>query len=74
VFIPELGFGFGMLSFMGLFFYTVYGLRAAITGANALNVVIAVLAGSAVWAMVVPLVTDPGDDFFSGAFVYSLIA
>ena len=74
VFIPKLGFGFGMLSFMALFFYTVYGLRSTIMGANTFNLMIAVFAGFAVWAMVVPLVTDPGNDFFSGAFVYSLIA
>ena len=74
IFLPEIGFGFGVLSVAAMFYYTIYGIRAAIPNSDPLSVMISVAAGFAVWAMVIPLISDPGDNFVTGVFVYGLIA
>ncbi len=75
VFIPEIGFGFGILSIAAMFFYTVFGLRAAYPAVEPLRVVVAVLLGFAVWGMILPLVGElPNDNFATGVFVFGLIA
>jgi hypothetical protein len=75
VFIPEIGFGFGILSIAAMFFYTVFGLRAAYPAIEPLRVVVAVLLGFAVWGMILPLVGElPNDNFATGVFVFGLIA
>ena len=70
VFIPGIGFGFGLLAIAAMFFYTIYGLRAAFPAIDPLRVMIAVVAGFAVWAMILPLLSSPGDAFTPGTFVY----
>ena len=73
--IPEIGFGFGILSIAAMFFYTVFGLRAAFPAIEPLRIVVAVLLGFAVWGMVLPLVGElPDNNFATGVFVFGLIA
>jgi hypothetical protein len=75
VFVPEIGFGFGILSIAAMFFYTVFGLRAAYPAIDSLRVVVAVLLGFAVWGMILPLIGEyPDDNFATGVFVFGLIA
>jgi hypothetical protein len=74
VFLEEIGFAFGIASVALTFFYTVYALGAAAPRATALQVVLSVLAGFALWSLVIPIISDPGDNFVTGVFVYSLIA
>jgi hypothetical protein len=75
VFIPEIGFGFGILSIAAMFFYTVFGLRAAYPTIDSLRIVVAVLLGFAVWSMILPLISDlPDNNFATGVFVFGLIA
>jgi hypothetical protein len=75
VFIPEIGFGFGILSIAAMFFYTVFGLRAAYPAIAPTRIVIAVLLGFALWSMILPLVGEyPDNNFATGVFVYGLIA
>jgi hypothetical protein len=73
--IPEIGFGFGILSIAAMFFYTVFGLRAAYPAIEPLRIVVAVLLGFAVWGMILPLVGElPDNNFATGVFVFGLIA
>lgn len=73
--IPEIGFGFGILSIAAMFFYTVFGLRAAFPAIEPLRIVFAVLLGFAVWGMILPLVGElPDNNFATGVFVFGLIA
>jgi hypothetical protein len=75
VFIPEIGFGFGILSIAAMFFYTVFGLRAAYPAIAPMRIVIAVSLGFALWSMILPLVGEyPDNNFATGVFVYGLIA
>jgi len=70
VFVPGLGFGFALLAVAATFFYTNYGVRAAYPGIDPMHVMIACLAGMAVWAMVLPLLTSSDNQFAPGPFVY----
>jgi len=73
VFIPQIGYAFGLLSIAAMFYYTVFGLRAAFPAISPLRAMVAVLAGFAVWAIIIPLVSDaPDNNFTTGIFVYSL--
>ena len=72
VFIPGLGFAFGMLAVALMFFYTIFGIRAAFPNIEPLRVLIAVLAAFAVWAMILPLLTDGSNNFSPGVFVFEL--
>jgi hypothetical protein len=73
IFLPGLGFAFGILSIAAMFYYTVFGIRAAYPAVDNLRAMIAVLAGFAVWAIVIPLISDgPDNDWATGIFVYSL--
>ena len=75
VLIPEIGFGFGILSIAAMFFYTVFGLRAAYPAIEPLRIVVAVLLGFAVWGMILPLIGElPNNNFAAGVFVFGLIA
>ena len=75
VFIPEIGFGFGILSIAAMFFYTVFGLRAAYPAIDSLRIVVAVLLGFAVWATILPLIGEfPDSNFATGIFVFGLSA
>ncbi|MCH8813913.1 MAG: hypothetical protein IH957_02270 [Chloroflexi bacterium] len=72
VFIPGLGFAFGMLAVALMFFYTIFGIRAAFPNIKPLRVLISVLAAFAVWAMILPLLTSPSDAFAPGVFVFEI--
>jgi hypothetical protein len=70
VFIPEIGFGFAMIAIAATFFYTNYAIRAAYPQIDVLRVMIAVLAGFAIWLFILPILTSGGDAFAPGPFVY----
>jgi hypothetical protein len=70
VFIPGIGFGFGVLAIAAMFFYSIYGLRAAFPAADPFRVLVAVTAGFAVWCMILPLLSSPSDAFTPGTFVF----
>ncbi len=70
VFIPGIGFGFGVLAIAAAFFYTIYGLRAAFPAIDPFRVLVAVLAGFAIWCMILPLLSSSGDAFTPGAFIF----
>lgn len=72
VFLPELGFTFGVLSIAAMFYYAVSGVRAAAPGTSAGAAVLSVGAGFVLWISVMALISDPGDNFFNGPFVYSI--
>jgi hypothetical protein len=68
--IPGIGYGIGLMSIALMFFVTVFGVRAAYPAIDPLRVVVALLAGFAVWTMVLPLLSDTGNPFTPGAFVF----
>ncbi|MDO8615238.1 MAG: hypothetical protein Q7T33_05815 [Dehalococcoidia bacterium] len=70
VLIPGIGFGVGVLAVAAMFFYTIYGLRSAYPAVDPFKIMVAVLAGFAVWAMILPLLSGPGDAFTPGVFVF----
>lgn len=72
--IPDLGFVFGALSVIGVFWWTVYALRSALPAASELKLAAAVAAGMALWLAIVPLISGDGNEFVTGIFVYGLIA
>jgi hypothetical protein len=73
VFLPEVGFTFGILSVVAMYYYAASGLRAAVPAAGAGAVAVSVAAGFVLWLTVMALVSDPGDNFFTGVFVYSIV-
>src|SRR6266542_5885138 len=74
VFVPQIGFAFGLASIAATFYYTVFGIRAAYPNVDNLRAMIAVLLGFAVWAMLIPIISDyPDNNWVTGVFVYSLI-
>lgn len=70
VWIPGAGYGVALLSIALMFLLTVTGVRAAYPAIEPARVVAAVLAGFAVWTMVLPLMSDTGNPFTPGAFVF----
>jgi hypothetical protein len=70
VFIPWFGFGFAMFAIAATFFYTNFAIRSAYPEIDALRVVLAVLAGFAIWLFILPVLTSDGDAFAPGPFVY----
>jgi hypothetical protein len=75
VFIPEVGFAFGAASLLGVFYWTLFALRAALPAADEKRLFLAVLAGMLVWLVFVPLISNtPNDELVTGVFVYGLIA
>ena len=70
VFIPEIGFGFAMLGIAATFFYTNFAIRAAYPEIDTLRVMLAVVAGFAVWLFILPILTSSGDAYAPGPFVY----
>ena len=70
VLIPGIGFGFGVLAIAAMFFYSIYGLRAAYPAVDPFKIMVAVAAGFAVWSMILPLLSGPGDAFTPGTFVF----
>src|SRR2546422_373803 len=52
----------------------IFGIRAAYPNVDNLRAMIAVLLGFAVWAVVIPIISDyPDNNWVTGVFVYSLI-
>ncbi len=70
VWIPGIGFGFGILAIAAMFFYTIFGLRAAYPALDPFHTMVSVLAGFAVWAMILPLLSSSGDAFTPGTFIF----
>lgn len=70
VFIPGFGFGLALIAVALTFFYTNYGVRAAYPDIDPMRVMIACLVAMAVWSMILPLLTSPGDQFAPGPFVF----
>lgn len=70
VFIPEIGFAFGMLALAAMFYYTIAGLRAAFPAVDHMSTMLTVAAGFAVWLIVMPLLTSTDDAFAPGPFVF----
>ena len=74
VFLPEVGFTFGVLSIAAMFYYAVSGVRAAAPEASAGATLLSVGAGFVLWITVMALISDwPDDNFFNGPFVYSIL-
>jgi hypothetical protein len=74
VMLPEVGFTFGILSVLATVFYSIYGIGAAFRAPTRTAPVFSVLAGSMVWLLLIPIISDPGSNWVTGVFVYSLIA
>jgi hypothetical protein len=72
--IPELGFVFGLLSVIAVFYWSLFALRAALPAASELRLAAAVIAGMCLWAAMIPFISGPGNEFVTGVFVYGLIA
>jgi len=72
--IPELGFVFGLLSVIAVFYWSLFALRAALPAASELHLAAAVIAGMCLWAVMIPFISGPGNEFVTGVFVYGLIA
>jgi hypothetical protein len=72
--IPELGFIFGLLSIIGVFYWSTFGLRSALPAASELRLAAAVIAGMCLWVAFIPFISGPDNEFVTGVFVYGLIA
>jgi len=73
VFIPQIGFGFGLASVALTFYYTIFGIRAAYPNVDNMRAMISVLLGFAVWAFIIPIISSaPNNNWVTGTFVYSL--
>ncbi len=72
VFLPEVGFTFGVLSVAAMFYYAVTGVRAAVPETSAGAAALSVGAGFVLWITVMALISEPGDNFFNGPLVYSI--
>jgi hypothetical protein len=70
VFIPGIGFAFGVLAIAAMFFYSNFAIRSAYAQIDPMRVMLAVLAGFAVWLVLLPLLTSPSNQFAPGTFVY----
>ncbi len=72
--IPEAGFVFGLLSVIGVFYWSLFALRTALPAASESRLALAVVAGMSLWAVMIPFISGPGNEFVTGVFVYGLIA
>jgi hypothetical protein len=73
VFLPQVGFGFGLIAIAFVFFDTVFAIRSAYPSVSAWNATVAVSLGMAVWLALLPMFSDaPDNNFVTGPFVYSL--
>lgn len=72
VFIPGLGFGFGLLSITLTFFLTFFGMRSAFPAINPLRLLISLTAGAAVFMLVLPLLSSHDNAFASGVFIFEV--
>jgi hypothetical protein len=72
--IPEAGFVFGLLSVIGVFYWSLFALRTALPTASEIRLAAAVAAGMCLWAVMTPFISGPGNEFVTGVFVYGLIA
>jgi hypothetical protein len=74
VFLPEIGFGFGVLAIAAMFFYSNSGLRAAYPTIAPMRIMASVFAGFAVWTMFLPILTGDGNAFAPGTFIFEWTA
>jgi hypothetical protein len=73
VFLPEIGFAFGLLAIAFAFFDTVFALRSAYPAVTPWNATVVVTLGMLVWLALIPIFSDfPDNNFVTGPFVYSL--
>jgi hypothetical protein len=73
VFLPELGFAFGVIAIAFVYFDTVFAIRSAYPAISPWNAVVAVALGMFVWLALIPILSDtPDNNFVTGPFVYSL--
>jgi len=70
IFLPEIGFGFGVMAIAAMFFYSNFGIRAAYPTIDPLRVMLAVFAGFAVWTMILPILTSFDNAWAPGAFIF----
>jgi hypothetical protein len=70
VFLPEIGFGFGVLAIAAMFFYSNIGLRAAYPNIAPMRIMVSVFAGFAVWTMFLPILTGHDNAFAPGTFIF----
>lgn len=73
VFVPEIGFAFGVLSLIAVFFYSVYGVGVAFRGESRLGVSVSVAAGLMFWVTMITMISGPGSSYAPGVFVFSLV-
>ena len=73
LFIPEINFAIGLLAIAGTVYYTLFGLRAAYPAVSHPRMMLAVALGFAVWAVILPIISDGSDGFVTGIFGYSLV-
>jgi hypothetical protein len=72
--IPELGFVFGVLSILAVFYWSTFALRSALPAADEKRLAAAVLAGIVLWCAIIPFISGADNEFVTGVFVYGLIA
>ncbi len=70
VFVPGLAFAFGILAVAAMFFYTTYGLRAAYPKIGEFRIMVATLAGFALWVLLLTFLTSHERAFAPGVFVF----
>lgn len=74
IFLPEVGFAAGLMSIALTYYYAIAAIRASAPAASEKAVVVAVTAGFTLWiAMMALLSNPPGNHFYTGVFVYSLL-
>ena len=73
IFLPEIGFAFGVLAVAFVFFDTVFAIRSAYPSIGAWHTTVAVTIGMLVWLALLPILTSsPDNNWVTGPFVYSL--
>jgi hypothetical protein len=73
VFLPEIGFAFGLLAIAFAFFDTVFAIRSAYPAISPWNTTVVVTLGMLVWLALIPIFSDyPDNNFVTGPFVYAL--
>jgi hypothetical protein len=74
VFLPEIGFAFGLLAIAFVFFDTVFAIRSAYPSVSPWNATVAVTLGMLVWLALLPIITgSPDNNWVTGPFVYGLL-
>ena len=72
IFIPGISFGVGLASVALFFGLTTIAIQAAVPNASAARVLVANLAGFALWAIVGGLLVTSGDGLAPGIFLFDM--